>query len=356
MGGVVESTFHLLTLSLLPGVSPRACRDLTARTPLADALARPDEHADLLGEPARVLLKSGQAWRRAEDEQRLAAALGARLVGRDEPDYPHLLRHVYDPPPVLYVQGRLVEGEGDHSLAVVGSRAASVQGAALARALARELAAAGVTVVSGLARGIDTAAHLGALDGGGRTVAILGSGLDRLYPVDNARLARAVAGRGAVVSEFPLGTRPLPGYFPRRNRIIAGWGRAVVVVEAAQRSGALVTARCALEEGREVMAVPGHPSSAGSAGTNALIRDGALLVRGAADVAEALGVELPEAAQRADERADPVLAALRADAPASVEELQRRSGRPASEVLGRLTELELASRVRRLPGALFVRA
>jgi DNA processing protein len=352
----VESTFDLLTLSLLPGVTPRACRDLGARMPLAAALARPEEHADLLGEPARALLKSGQARRRAEDEQRRTAALGARLVGRDEPQYPHLLRHVYDPPPILYVQGSLVEGEGDHSLAVVGSRAASVQGAALARAMARDLAAAGVTVVSGLARGIDTAAHQGALDGRGRTVAVLGSGLDRLYPVDNTRLAEAVAGRGAVVSEFPLGTTPQPGYFPRRNRIIAGWGRAVVVVEAAQRSGALVTARCALEEGRDVMAVPGHPSFPGSAGTNALIRDGALLVRGAADVAEALGVELPEAAPRASEGDDPVLAALSADTPASVEDLQRRSGRPASEVLGRLTELEVASRVRRLPGALFVRA
>jgi DNA processing protein len=352
----VESTFDLLTLSLLPGVSSRVCRDLAARVPVADALARPEEHVDLLGEPARVLLKSGQARRRAEDERRRAAALGARLVGRDEPDYPHLLRHIYDPPPVLYIQGRLVEGEGEHSLAVVGSRAASVHGTTLARAMARDLAAAGVTVVSGLARGIDTAAHLGALDGGGRTVAVLGSGLDRLYPVDNAGLARAVAGKGAVVSEFPLGTTAQPGYFPRRNRIIAGWGRAVVVVEAAQRSGALVTARCALEEGREVMAVPGHPSSPGSAGTNALIRDGALLVRGATDVAEALGMDLPEAAPQADERADPVLAALSADAPASVEDVQRRSGRPASEVLGRLTELELASRVRRLPGALFVRA
>jgi DNA processing protein len=352
----LDTTFDLLTLSLLPGVTARVCRDLTARGALADALARPAEHSDVLGAPARALLSSGAARKRAEDEQRTAKALGARVVGRDEPDYPELLRHVYDPPPVLYIRGSLEAGEGDHSVAIVGSRAASLQGSSLARAMARDLAAAGVTIVSGLARGIDTAAHQGALDGGGRTVAILGSGLDRLYPVDNARLAEAVAGRGAVVSEFPLGTTPQPGYFPRRNRVIAGWGRAVVVVEAAQRSGALVTARCALEEGREVMAVPGHPSSPVSAGTNALIRDGALLVRGADDVAESLGVELRASLAGPDEASDPVLSALSAESPSSVEELQRRSGRAASEVLGRLTELELANRVRRLPGSLFVRA
>jgi DNA processing protein len=350
----VDDTFDLLTLSLLPGATPRVVRELALRSALADVLARPDEHADLLAPPARDLLRSGAARRRAEEEQRGAAALAIRVVGRDEPSYPHLLRHVYDPPPVLYIEGDLAEGEGDHTVAVVGSRAASPQGTTLARALARDLAAAGLTIVSGMARGIDTAAHQGALDAGGRTVAVLGSGLDRLYPVENTRLARAVAGRGAVVSEFPLGTTPQPGYFPRRNRIIAGWGRAVVVVEAAQRSGALVTARCALEEGRDVMAVPGHPAHPGSAGTNGLIRDGALLVRGAADVAEALGVALPAAAAAVE--ADPVLAALSAEAPRSVEEVQRKSGRPASEVLGRLAELELASRVRRLPGALFVRA
>jgi DNA processing protein len=350
----VETTFDLLTLSLLPGMTPRGCRDLAARGVLSDALARPDDHGDLLTSPARALLKSGAARRRAQEEQDKVAALGARLVGRDDPGYPELLLHVYDPPPVLYVRGVLDAGEGERSVAVVGSRAATPQGSALARALARDLAAAGMTIVSGLARGIDTAAHRGALDAGGRTVAILGSGLDRLYPVDNAGLADAVAARGAVVSEFALGTTPQPGYFPRRNRVIAGWGRAVVVVEAAQRSGALVTARCALEEGREVMAVPGHPSSPVSAGTNALIRDGALLVRGAADVAESLGLELPAAP--ADEADDPVLAALSVAAPRSLEELQRQSGRAASEVLGRLTELELAKRVRRLPGALFVRA
>jgi DNA processing protein len=239
-------------------------------------------------------------------------------------------------------------------VAVVGSRAASVQGRTLARALGRDLAAAGATIVSGLARGIDTAAHRGALDAGGRTVAVLGSGLDNVYPPENAELADTIAERGAIVSEFPLGAVPYPAHFPRRNRVIAGWSRAVVVVEAAEKSGALVTARAALEEGREVFAVPGHPSQPGAAGCNQLIKDGAALVRGAADVAREIDLSLPVAPGLAP--GDDVLGALRADVPSSLEELGRRSGLETPALLVRLTELELADKVRRLPGALFVRA
>jgi DNA processing protein len=210
-------------------------------------------------------------------------------------------------------------------------------------------------VVSGLARGIDTAAHQGALDAGGRTVAILGSGLDRIYPPENRTLAEAVCDRGgAVVSEFSLGMSPFPHHFPRRNRLIAGWGRAVVVVEAAARSGALGTARAALEEGREVLAVPGHPSRSGSAGTNQLIRDGAVLVRDAADVALELG--LPFSAALGDVGEDEVLKQLSRDAPASLDEIQTRSGRPIAEVLARLGQLEISAKVRRLAGSLYVRA
>jgi DNA processing protein len=353
MGRWMDDTFDLLTLSLLPGLSLRQSRELATRGPLAEVLARPADHKELFGERALAALHTGAARRSAEAERVRAAALGIRIVGRDEAEYPHLLRHIFDPPHVVYLQGCLEDGEGDHSLAIVGSRAATPHGATLARAMARDLSAAGLTIVSGLARGIDTAAHHGALEGGGRTIAILGSALDRLYPVENAALARAVAGRGAVVSEFPLGTGPQPAYFPRRNRVIAGWGRGVVVVEAAKRSGALVTARCANDEGRDVMAVPGHPSQETSAGANALIHDGAVPVRDAADVAEFLEIDLLPAGP---EEADPVLRALSAEAPRSLEEVQRQSGRPASEVLGRLAELELARRVRRLPGALFVRA
>ncbi len=348
----MDSTFDLLTLALLPGLSPRTRHEIASRGALADALERPGAHADILGGPAVEALRTGAARSRAAAEELRAGALGVRLVGRDEGGYPTWLRRIYDPPPVLWVRGTLVGQEGEPAVAVVGARAATGLGLALAGTLARDLARAGVTVVSGLARGIDTAAHRGALDGRGRTIAVLGSGLDTPYPPENAPLARAIAVEGAVVSEFPLGTPPLKQNFPRRNRTIAGWGRATVVVEAGGRSGALSTARAALDEGREVMAVPGHPSQATAEGTNALIRDGAALVRGAGDVLGELGLAPPagEAAPR-----DEVLAALARGVPAGVDEIQARCGLALPVLLARLTELELAAAVVRLPGALFLR-
>jgi DNA processing protein len=350
----VNEGIELLTLALLPEVGPRAARDLLARGPLAHSLARPDEHADLLSPAARASLRRGEARRRAEGEARRARARGIRIVGLGEADYPERLSQIYAPPAVLYVRGRLVPGEGARSVAVVGARAASPPGRALARGLARDLASARATIVSGLARGIDTEAHRGALDAGGRTVAVLGSGLDRIYPPENEGLAEAVAKGGAVVSEFPLGSAPRPENFPRRNRVIAGWGRAVVVVEAGERSGALGTARAALDEGRDVMAVPGHPAQPLAAGTNALLRDGATLVRGAADVAQEIGLVMPVTEGRA-RIADDVLDAMREDTPLSLEELQTRCGRSLPDLLARLAVLEMDARVRRLPGPLFVR-
>jgi DNA processing protein len=350
----MDTTLDHLTLALLPGLLPRAARALRARGRLGDCLARPDEHADLLSEAARTALRTGEARRRAEEEASRAAARGIRVADLDAPDYPAWLRRTYDPPPVLFVRGKLVAGEGELAVALVGSRVATPSGLAFARALASDLAEAGVVVVSGLARGIDTAAHAGALDARGRTVAVLGAGLDRLYPEENAALARGIETDGAIVSEFPLGTRPWKGNFPRRNRVIAGWGRAVVVVEAGAKSGALITARAALEEGREVMAVPGHPSQSTAEGTNALLRDGAALVRGAKDVLAELGLEAKAVAPV--EAEDDVLATLRRDAPRSVEEIQGLCGLALPELLSRLSELELHARVRRLPGSLFVRS
>lgn len=349
----MDSTEDLLTLALAPGLSPRARHELEGRAPLVEILARPADHADQLPVAAVEALRSGAARRAAELEARRAAALGVRLVGRDEADYPCWLRRVYAPPPVLWVRGRLLAEEGPRAVAVVGSRAATGLGRAFALSMGADLASAGVTVVSGLARGIDAAAHQGALDAAGRTVAVLGSGLDRVYPPEHLPLARAIEASGAVVTEFPLGTAPLRGNFPRRNRVIAGWARATVVVEAGGRSGALSTARAALDEGREVLAVPGHPSSPAAEGTNALIRDGAALVRGAEDVLRELGLDAP--AGRAGPPADPVLAALQRGVPAGVDEIQERSGLPLPALLVRLAEHELSAAVVRLPGGLFVR-
>jgi DNA processing protein len=360
----MNTTRDLLTLALLPAVPPLRARELLGRGPLVETLRDPLPHADLLGAAALGALRSGAARRAAESEIRKAGAMGVRIIGCDEPAYPTWLRLVHAPPPVLWARGSLREGEGERAVAVVGARAATGAGLSFARALARDLAAAGLTVVSGLARGVDTFAHRGALDAGGRTIAVLGSGLDRIYPPENGALARAIENDGAVVSEFALGTGPWKQNFPRRNRVIAGWGRAVVVIEAGARSGALSTARAALDEGRDVMAVPGHPSQPGSEGTNGLLRDGAALVRGAGDVLSELG--MPAGARLPAERdtrgcdagrtaADPVLSALPRGDAASIDEIQARCRIEVPALVARLAELEIGGEIARLGDGLFVR-
>lgn len=351
----MDDVFELLTVVLLPSVTPRVVRELRQRGPLGDALSHPAEHSDLLGQPALQLLRSGEARRRAAAELAMARGRGLSVVGLDDAPYPQALRATYDPPPVLYVKGKLAS-EVVASVAVVGSRGASPPGRAFARALAKDLAASGVEIVSGLARGIDAEAHRGALDASGRTVAVLGSALDRIYPREHAGLSDAIAERGgAVVSEFPLGTGPERFHFPRRNRVIAGLAKAVLVVEAARKSGALSTARFALEEGRDVMAVPGHPSEPLAEGTNGLLRDGACLVRSAADVAEWLGLVMRVTPQDTVS-GDDILDSLRRDRPTSLEDLVSLCGRPVSELLSRLSLLEMNARVRRVAGPAFVRS
>jgi DNA processing protein len=346
----MNATIDLVTLTLLPGGGTREWREILGRGALEEVFVHPGDHADVFGPAAVADLVSGAARRAAETEISRAAVLGIRPVGLDDAGYPAGLRQLYDPPPVLWVKGVLDPAEGP-AVAIVGSRASTPSGRALARGMARDLAAWGATVVSGLARGIDGEAHRGAVEAGGRTVAVLGCGLDRVYPPEHGALADAILERGALVSEFLVGTPPLPHHFPRRNRVIAGWALGVVVVEAARRSGALNTARTALDEGREVLAVPGHPTQPQSEGTNQLIRDGAALVRDARDVAAELGLAPGEAAAPAPGLA----AALPLHVPTSLEELQRKSGLETPALLARLTELELRDEVRRLPGALFVR-
>jgi DNA processing protein len=270
-----------------------------------------------------------------------------RTVRRRGADYPPLLGAIHDPPAMLHVRG-----DADPAVlrrtavGIVGARSCSSYGRTVARTLARELAAAGVLIVSGMARGVDAEAHRGALDAGGITVAVLGCGIDRDYPASHAELARRVCERGLIVSEYAPGVPPAPWRFPARNRIIAGLSKVVVVIEARERSGALITADFALEEGREVMVVPGEITSALSAGTNALLRLGAAPVLGVADVAAALGIELRPAA-RGDLGADAkaVLAAVSAGATAS-DELARVTKLGAARVAAALSELELAQAVR----------
>ena len=271
------------------------------------------------------------------------AGLGLRFVGRSDGGFPPLLRAIHDPPPGLFLRGpAAVELLSRAAVAIVGARACSPYGAEVARLLGRELAAAGLVVVSGLARGVDGAAHRGALDAGGSTVAVLGCGIDRDYPAAHAGLAREIGEHGLVVSEYAPGVEPAPWRFPARNRLIAGLARVTVVVEARERSGALITADLALEEGREVMACPGEITSALSAGTNALLRLGATPLARVEDVLEAFGLEpAVSAPPEIGTRARRVLERL-ADAPAGIDELARATGLSAAELAGALTELELA--------------
>lgn len=307
-----------------------------------------------------------------EAQQELSAltVLGGRLLVGASPCYPDLLRALPDAPPVLSMLGaaELLHGP---AVAIVGARNASAHGCVLARRLAQELTAAGMVVVSGLARGIDTAAHEGALSAGGGTVAVIATGLDIAYPPENAALMAEVAAQGAVVSERPLGAVARAKDFPRRNRVIAGLSLGVVVVEAAPASGSLITARLALDYGREVMAVPGSPMDPRHRGTNQLLRDGAHLIENAADVLAVLGpiaqhrrAPPPRAERIAGPRpkagpkpaagawatlSDRVLAAL-GPTPLAVDELIRECDAAAPEMQAALLELELAGRIDRQPG------
>lgn len=267
----------------------------------------------------------------------------ARRIRRRDAAFPALLAAIHDPPPVLFLRGEApADVLAGPCVAVVGARSCSSYGRSVARSLGRELAAAGLVVVSGMARGIDGEAHRGALEAGGVTVAVLGCGIDRDYPAAHAELARRICERGLVVSEYEPGVEPAPWRFPARNRIIAGLSHATVVVEARERSGALITADFALEEGREVLAVPGEITSSLSAGTNALLRLGATPVTCAADVLEAFGLEpAREHAPDLGETAEALLSQLR-DRALTADELVRAAGLDAGAASAALLELELA--------------
>lgn len=304
----------------------------------------------------------------AAGDPRLTAALktlekaGARIVPLwDEERYPALLRAIHDPPALLYVRGALPTGE---ALAVVGARQASAAGRQLTLETCRELASRGIAIVSGLARGIDTAAHQGALEGQGFTVAVLGCGIDRVYPPENARLFQRILERGTILSEYPPGTPPLAGHFPGRNRIISGLCRGVLIVEAAEGSGSLITADFALEQGREVFAVPGAVFAPTSQGVNRLLKDGARLVTEARDILEVLWPQFPSPSIR--RREDSFAESLIGDAlnvyrklgnePLHIDELARTSGLTPMEVSAILLHLELQGGVEQLPGMRYVRS
>jgi DNA processing protein len=304
-------------------------------------------------------------------ELKQGRALGARLLTHGEPGYPAALAEVPDAPPILWVLGT-ADLLSRPMVGMVGARNASSLGVRMARRLGAGLAEGGFTVVSGLARGIDAAAHEAALEGEGRTIAVMAGGIDVIYPPENTALAQAIAENGCRISEHPPGLEPQARHFPLRNRIVAGLSRAVVVVEAAAKSGSLITARAALDYGREVMAVPGHPFDARASGCNMLIRDGALLVRGPQDVAEALGTAMPTG----DEARLPLLPGPAAvqrplkdvallhsmilsrlgPSPLAEDQLMRDLNVTPAQLAPELLSLELDGRILRQPGGLLSRA
>jgi DNA processing protein len=290
---------------------------------------------------------------------------GVSVLADTDPGYPEPLRMLGDDAPlVLYVRGALAPDD-DVSVAIVGSRKCSPYGKSTAARLAGELARAGLTVISGGARGIDTHAHVGSLGAGGRTIAVMGSGIDVPYPGENQGLFARIAQAGAVISEFPPGTQPDPGNFPRRNRLVSGMALGVVVVEAAARSGARITARLALEQGKEVFAVPGNIGSPTSEGTNELIRDGATIALSAEDIVREIAPQL-KARLASVREAGPASPALSAEEralydiisaePRHVDEIARASGLPVTRVLALLLGLELQGVVQQTEGKIFFRA
>ncbi|MGJ7544928.1 DNA-processing protein DprA [Variovorax sp. LT1R16] len=370
-----------LRLALTPGIGDTTARKLLAAFGLPGAVftqspaalrdvVMPAQAAALQVRPARLDTQLAQTW----DWLQTVEADGARrrLVTLGDPGYPAALLETADPPLMLYLLGAPAFDltQLDRSVAIVGSRNPTPQGELNARAFARALGEVGVTVVSGLALGVDGAAHQGALDaveaaqGSPRlaTVAVVGTGLDRVYPARHRALAHRIASNGLIVSEFALGTPPLHPNFPKRNRIIAGLSRGTLVIEAALASGSLITARLAVEQGREVFAIPGSIHSPQSRGCHALIRQGAKLVESVQDVLEELSFDTPVSAPRAAEEAQ---APVRADAaallqalgfdPAGLDALCARTGHGAAVLQGLLLELELDGRVARLPGGLFQR-
>jgi len=343
----------LLSLVALSRLSPhcwrRAAESLRSGDAPAAVLRRladvtsPDDPGRL----ARLRAEAGDTIARAERD-----AIAA--VAWSDPAYPVALATIVDPPPVLWTRGQ-IDALSAPAVAIVGSRAASQYALSVAHDLAHDLAACGLVVVSGLARGVDSAAHRGALAASGVTVAVLGSGVDVMYPPEHAPLAKQIDERGAVISELVPGTKPDAMFFPLRNRIISGLSRAVVVIEAGEKSGSLITARCALEQGRDVLAVPGNVLSGRNRGAHGLLRDGAKIVESADDILEELGMCRQSVGRPTPAPSDPILACLTPGEPSDLDAIAEATGLGTAKLLPRLFALELQGAVARIGGGRFVR-
>jgi DNA processing protein len=356
-------------LALVDGVGPRIRGRLLDRfgTPAAVLAAAPSDLREVEGVGPKLCERIIRAAAEIDAEGQIdfCRGHGIAILTEAYAEYPRALREIHDPPALLFVRGTLKPSDA-LAIGIVGTRHGTQYGLRQAERLAASLARAGLTIISGLARGIDAAAHRGAIDAGGRTLGILASGVLNIYPPEHDKLADMVAANGALISEQPPQSSPLAGTFPQRNRIISGMSLGVIVVEAAERSGALITSRHAMEQGRDVFAVPGNVDSRASRGCHRLLRDGAILVESADDVLEQLG-PLVEAAPREDgrkvhhpaelllnEMEQKVLDAIRCEA-TSVDEVVVASGLPVPQVLATLSVLEMRHLIRRLSGTTVIR-
>jgi DNA processing protein len=345
------------TLSLLPGIPRQRLMEVWREAAWGRHCVEPGCSGLLarLGPQAPAAAAVAEARKAAAEALARARRFGIVPISWLDPGYPGVLAAIADPPLVLWVRGAVSRLSGP-AVAIVGSRAASAYAVEVGRRLAADLATRGVLVVSGLARGVDSAAHRGALEGGGATVAVLGSGPDVIYPAEHGALAEAIRGRGAVVSELPPGTPPRKEHFPQRNRIISGLSLALVVVEASERSGSLITARCALEQGRDVMVVPGNVLSGRNRGSHALLKDGAKMVERADDILEDFGWAAGGGAARPGRPgADPLVGRMEPGEAYDLDALAELSGVAGAKLLPRLLELELQGEICRAGGGRFVR-
>jgi DNA processing protein len=298
-----------------------------------------------------------------DKEFELARKQGIKIITPDDPDYPQNLKNIYDPPIVLYIKGE-IKTEDVSSIAIVGSRRASYYGLSSAEKFARDLSAKGLTIVSGMARGIDTYAHKGAIKQGGRTIAVMGSGFNHIYPKENKKLAEEISGSGAVISEFSMNAEPLKQNFPRRNRVISGVSLGTLVIEAARNSGALITADFALEQGREVFALPGEVDSGTSFGPNELIKQGAKLVSCVEDILEEFDsvgqkhaeakITIDKAAVELAEREEILYRAITLE-PVALDEIIEKTRLDIPAISSMLLALEMKKLIRQLPGKQFIR-
>ena len=372
-----EEILSWLALRLIPGLGSRRALQLLERFGSVQALFRAPA-SELMGDVVSATvaraISGGHTFDEAVDQQTRALGAGAAIIPFHDSRYPAMLREIYDPPLLLFARGR-TELLATPMVAIVGSRRATPYGHAVAEKFGSDLAARGVTVVSGMARGIDTSAHQGALETGGKTLAVFGCGVDLIYPAENRKLADRIARDGLLLSEFPMATPAYPQNFPVRNRIVSGISYGILVVEGAQYSGSSITARLALDQDREVWAVPGNITSKMSWGPNLLIKQGAHLVQVVDDIIEALPLETRRHLAASDaNRGDPsgsqtelpfgpmsavcqqVLENLQVDKAVGLDELvERVLDSSPSEIIAALFELELAGRVRQLPGKQFVR-